>query len=188
MQAKCNEGFYGGDCTSYCPPPGLRLGLAHALGKELHCFRDNFVCTSNGRQCLPGWTGVDCKEPVCEKECRNGKCVAPNTCRYKHDFLGKLFFESRTSSLKSLAVPLDGPEIHALTAPPTRAARTDTARAPARASARRTGRVDSATKLWTSALRNRATTVAYARAWCTIPSCVFAQTVSQALPARTRYA
>ncbi|KAH7724909.1 X-Serrate-1 protein [Aphelenchoides avenae] len=48
--------------------------------KELHCFRDNFVCTSNGRECLPGWTGVDCKEPLCEKECRNGKCVAPNTC------------------------------------------------------------------------------------------------------------
>ncbi|KAH7700433.1 X-Serrate-1 protein [Aphelenchoides avenae] len=65
VHAKCNEGFSGGDCASYCPPPGPR---------------DNFVCTSNGRECLPGWTGVDCKEPLCEKGCRNGKCVAPNTC------------------------------------------------------------------------------------------------------------
>lgn len=45
------------------------------------CF-NNGTCVAPGQcQCAPGWSGHDCKTPVCEQAClHGGNCTAPNTC------------------------------------------------------------------------------------------------------------
>ena len=53
------------------------------------CF-NNGTCVAPGQcQCSPGWSGADCREPICEQPClNNGNCTLPNLCTCEKGWSG----------------------------------------------------------------------------------------------------
>ncbi|KAG5453285.1 hypothetical protein CSKR_114112 [Clonorchis sinensis] len=57
----------------------------------------HYVCLSkegdqnDAIECLPGWHGIGCLEPVCSKPChpQTGYCLLPNECRCRYGWTGK---------------------------------------------------------------------------------------------------
>lgn len=65
----CSEFYHGDDCAAYCRPRNDTFG--------------HYTCDQDGsRQCLEGWTGEYCAEPICTPGCSgtHGYCKAPGEC------------------------------------------------------------------------------------------------------------
>lgn len=61
----------------------MMLSYVDALSPKGDCTGPNF-CT-----CQRGYTGYDCRTPVCEQSCSNGGwCVAPNSCQCPPGYSG----------------------------------------------------------------------------------------------------
>ena len=45
------------------------------------CFNNGTCVAPDTCQCAEGWTGYDCKTPICSQTCKhNGNCTLPDTC------------------------------------------------------------------------------------------------------------
>merc|ERR1719354_318535 len=47
--------------------------------------KQTFDCRPNGtciypHECLTGWSGTDCKTPMCDQDCGSGTCIGKNIC------------------------------------------------------------------------------------------------------------
>ncbi|XP_066468415.1 protein jagged-2 [Tiliqua scincoides] len=78
IRVKCDENYYGPQCTKFCNP------------------RDDFVghytCDQNGNKaCMEGWMGTDCKQAVCKQGCNlvHGGCSVPGECKCHYGWQGQ---------------------------------------------------------------------------------------------------
>lgn len=54
------------------------------------CGRTNKACRGGCCMCSDGqWYGTNCDRPLCWPKCKNGKCVAPNTCHCDEGYSGE---------------------------------------------------------------------------------------------------
>ena len=59
----------------------LDLCDADCFATMAQCVRTNKACKGGCCKCTENeWFGPNCEQPLCWPKCRNGKCVAPNTC------------------------------------------------------------------------------------------------------------
>ncbi|KAM4541023.1 delta-like protein 4 isoform 3-T3 [Fundulus diaphanus] len=73
----CKENYYGATCSKICAPRDDRFG--------------HYTCTSDGQiDCLPGWKGEYCQEPICLEGCNesNGTCKIPGECICREGWRG----------------------------------------------------------------------------------------------------
>uniref|UniRef100_A0A1A7WBF7 Delta-like protein n=2 Tax=Iconisemion striatum TaxID=60296 RepID=A0A1A7WBF7_9TELE len=73
----CNENYYGDTCSKYCAARDDRFG--------------HFTCKPDGEiDCLPGWKGHYCEEPICLEGCNesNGTCTVPGECKCREGWQG----------------------------------------------------------------------------------------------------
>ncbi|XP_026479763.1 delta-like protein C [Ctenocephalides felis] len=82
-ECRCKLGFYGEHCNKCIPLPGCQHGICNV----------SFEC-----QCLPGWDGIFCSEPLCRSDCHpaRGYCEAPNECRCRLGWQGRNCTECQT--------------------------------------------------------------------------------------------
>ncbi|XP_015257602.1 PREDICTED: delta-like protein 3 [Cyprinodon variegatus] len=74
----CIENYHGEDCSAYCRPRNDTFG--------------HFNCDAEGnRQCLDGWSGQYCTDPICAGGCGEdrGFCESAGTCKCKQGWEGK---------------------------------------------------------------------------------------------------
>lgn len=74
----CDTNYFGEQCQVLCKPRDDSLG--------------HYTCaqTTGERECLAGWSGKYCTEPVCSNGCskEHGYCVRPGECRCKYGWTG----------------------------------------------------------------------------------------------------
>lgn len=74
----CSEFYHGDACAAYCRPRNDTFG--------------HFSCDEEGsRQCLRGWTGEYCSDPICAAGCSetHGYCEAPGECVCRQGWQGE---------------------------------------------------------------------------------------------------
>ena len=53
------------------------------------CYNNGTCVAPHQCQCSPGWSGVDCRVPICEQSCQNnGNCTLPNLCTCEKGWAG----------------------------------------------------------------------------------------------------
>ncbi|XP_029900925.1 delta-like protein 4 [Myripristis murdjan] len=73
----CKENYYGDTCNKRCAPRDDHFG--------------HYTCKPDGQiDCLPGWKGEYCQEPICLEGCseRNGNCTVPGECKCREGWQG----------------------------------------------------------------------------------------------------
>ncbi|XP_067253271.1 fibrillin-2 [Chanodichthys erythropterus] len=86
----CGDGF----CSrpNMCTCPGGQIAPTCATKSSQQCnirCMNGGVCEDDHCQCLKGYTGSFCGQPVCEKTCQNGgRCIGPNRCACVYGFTG----------------------------------------------------------------------------------------------------
>ncbi|XP_051764232.1 fibrillin-2-like [Ctenopharyngodon idella] len=86
----CGDGF----CSrpNMCTCPGGQIAPTCATKSSQQCnirCMNGGVCEDDHCQCLKGYTGSFCGQPVCEKTCQNGgHCIGPNRCACVYGFTG----------------------------------------------------------------------------------------------------
>lgn len=46
----------------------------------MQCVQQNKASSGGCCECLPGWMGRSCDEPMCHPNCMHGTCMAPDLC------------------------------------------------------------------------------------------------------------
>ncbi|XP_052404894.1 delta-like protein C [Carassius gibelio] len=75
----CYEFYYGDDCSVFC--------------RSRDDYFGHFTCDDAGnRNCLPGWQGEYCTEPICLSGCseEHGSCGVPGECKCQYGWQGPL--------------------------------------------------------------------------------------------------
>uniref|UniRef100_A0A1A8IJ05 Delta-like protein n=2 Tax=Nothobranchius kuhntae TaxID=321403 RepID=A0A1A8IJ05_NOTKU len=73
----CKDNYYGDTCSKYCAERDDRFG--------------HYTCKPDGEiDCLPGWKGHYCEEPICLEGCNesNGNCTVPGECKCRKGWQG----------------------------------------------------------------------------------------------------
>ncbi|XP_013867811.1 delta-like protein 4 [Austrofundulus limnaeus] len=73
----CKENYYGDTCSKICTPRDDRFG--------------HYTCKPGGDiDCLSGWKGEYCQEPICLEGCNasNGTCTVPGECKCRDGWQG----------------------------------------------------------------------------------------------------
>nr|XP_020478865.1 delta-like protein C [Monopterus albus] len=74
----CEEYYHGKACATYCRPRNDTFG--------------HYTCDSEGNyQCLEGWSGEYCADPICAAGCskEQGICKSPGECVCNHGWQGE---------------------------------------------------------------------------------------------------
>ncbi|KAL0868793.1 hypothetical protein ABMA27_007159 [Loxostege sticticalis] len=69
VRVLCLPNYYNATCTTFCRPRDDKFG--------------HYSCSASGdKQCLPGWQGTNCENPVCKEGCHpiHGRCDNPGEC------------------------------------------------------------------------------------------------------------
>ncbi|XP_077468446.1 delta-like protein C isoform X2 [Stigmatopora argus] len=77
-RAVCDQHYHGDACAAYCRPRNDTFG--------------HFTCQRDGRrQCLDGWDGEYCAQPICASGCsaEHGFCQAPGECACHQGWRGE---------------------------------------------------------------------------------------------------
>nr|XP_022913222.1 protein serrate-like [Onthophagus taurus] len=70
IRVKCDDFYYNLTCTKFCRARDDPFG--------------HYRCNPNGdKECIEGWKGTNCEEPVCKNGCHpiHGKCDKPGSCK-----------------------------------------------------------------------------------------------------------
>ncbi|XP_030599717.1 protein jagged-1b [Archocentrus centrarchus] len=79
LRFRCDSNYYGPFCNKFC------------RGRD--DFFGHFNCDQSGSKvCIDGWTGPECKEPVCRQGCHqaHGFCTVPGECKCHYGWMGPL--------------------------------------------------------------------------------------------------
>ncbi|KAK9747061.1 EGF-like domain [Popillia japonica] len=78
IRVKCDDFYYNATCTKFCRARDDPFG--------------HYRCNANGdKECIEGWKGTNCEEPVCKAGCHpiHGKCERPGLCNCRPGWIGE---------------------------------------------------------------------------------------------------
>ncbi|XP_071054317.1 protein jagged-1b isoform X3 [Onthophagus taurus] len=78
IRVKCDDFYYNLTCTKFCRARDDPFG--------------HYRCNPNGdKECIEGWKGTNCEEPVCKNGCHpiHGKCDKPGSCNCRPGWHGE---------------------------------------------------------------------------------------------------